>query len=778
MSLEESLTERERIIENGLALTRETEDLFQRYGEGALASSRERFAKLEDSLSAKELRMVVVGEFSRGKSSLLNALLNFRQLPTASEATTAINTFIYGLRDPGAAPYMKIYYRDGREPLKVDIEPGKDEAIRRWGTELAKEHKEARREVEKIELFVSHPILDHSLTLIDTPGLESIEKHHEEITYRAIDGAHIAIWVQNTGQLGGNRQEWDFMKKTLSKNFHKFLTVVNWWDKVLEPEDPRDKEMSEAERVVEKMNKVRDNFRAYMPDLDPERLAALISDENLIGVSSKWALDGDESQKRRSGVDKLERRLIDIAVGPEALDAICYTPMTQLQNLQDKLLDYLNDRLETLTSSESLADRKRDADLLELEIKGMNQEIENINKGSKIDHDRLAKVSVDDIENELVEPLLDLKNKIEVTVTPEYIREQIEAGARTLNLPPALKKEYEKVSVDANKKWSALRDKITDRLEQLRLDYAETMDKYVGKINASLQGMSIELPPLEISQTLDLSEMERFYAQKMEIEREIENLELEKDNLEATLNASEGERAILERRAKEARDALDRAERRLDSLGSRPAPHTYTRRELIEEGGIYSSDVYGDVEYQDDSNVREYDRLRAEYESAVGNKEDTLKEIREKAATKEGKILNERQTLRRYEQNLEKMKAKMDRASRGMETAVSRTSSSARDALLAATAGQLDVFARQARKAAKAGVEQVFADQQNFLNICAREQFTERLEAKEKSRREAIELIEKGERELAAGKAEAEAGIEALRNVRERTAKILAGAGK
>lgn len=87
-----------------------------------------------------------------------------------------------------------------------------------------------------LRFFTSHPLLDQGLVLIDTPGLQSVIEYHEGITRRAIDEAHIAIWVQSTQQLGGNATEWKFLSKTIRKNFNKFLTVVNMWDSVLEPQ--------------------------------------------------------------------------------------------------------------------------------------------------------------------------------------------------------------------------------------------------------------------------------------------------------------------------------------------------------------------------------------------------------------------------------------------------------------------------------------------------------------------------------------------------------------
>ena len=117
MSLLESLQERQDLLSYGLRLVHGTKELYDAYGKDVLTSSYDRFAAIEKSLTAKEIRMVVVGEFSRGKSSLLNALMGSVHLPYANEATTAINFFIYGLPVNETAPHLFVVFRDGQRLL-------------------------------------------------------------------------------------------------------------------------------------------------------------------------------------------------------------------------------------------------------------------------------------------------------------------------------------------------------------------------------------------------------------------------------------------------------------------------------------------------------------------------------------------------------------------------------------------------------------------------------------------------------------------------------------
>lgn len=136
-------------------------------------------------------------------------------------------------------------------------------------------------------------MLEKGLVLVDTPGLETVIKHHEAITRKAIAEAHIALWVQNTTQLGGAATEWEFLTETLRSNFRKFVTVIGWWDKVLAPDDARERRVPVEQRIQEKLDVVRQNFRRHLQDDDEFKL---LTDRNhLIPVSAHWAME------RRSG---------------------------------------------------------------------------------------------------------------------------------------------------------------------------------------------------------------------------------------------------------------------------------------------------------------------------------------------------------------------------------------------------------------------------------------------------------------------------------------------
>jgi ribosome biogenesis GTPase A len=176
--LTKSFKNREREIGIAKDYVTRTQALFDAFGSAELKTSHARFPELLNALESNDVRLVVLGEFSRGKSYLLNSLLGIEVLPTATQTTTAINTFLKALPKGETERHILVHWQDkSKKPQRVEWK--QDDALERWGTELEDTHADLRKEIDHIELFLSHPLLDKGLVLVDTPGLQTIVKHHE-----------------------------------------------------------------------------------------------------------------------------------------------------------------------------------------------------------------------------------------------------------------------------------------------------------------------------------------------------------------------------------------------------------------------------------------------------------------------------------------------------------------------------------------------------------------------------------------------------------------------
>jgi GTP-binding protein EngB required for normal cell division len=126
-----------------------------------------RAADLAARLEAGRFLISVVGEFKRGKSTLLNALLGRELLPTGVLPLTAVATEVaYG------PEHLSIHHLDGSDE-EVAVE-----RLAEFVTEEGNPGNEQR--VARAEVRVPAEILRPGATLVDTPGLGSVFRHNTE----------------------------------------------------------------------------------------------------------------------------------------------------------------------------------------------------------------------------------------------------------------------------------------------------------------------------------------------------------------------------------------------------------------------------------------------------------------------------------------------------------------------------------------------------------------------------------------------------------------------
>ena len=116
-------------------------------------------------IKTKKYHVAVVGEFRRGKSSLINAMLGLKVLPADVTPTTAtINRITFGTE-----PQVTICYKDGSTEM-VPIEE-----LQNYVTKRNEEMEQRALRIR--EAVVSYPtvICQNHIDIIDTPGLNDDE---------------------------------------------------------------------------------------------------------------------------------------------------------------------------------------------------------------------------------------------------------------------------------------------------------------------------------------------------------------------------------------------------------------------------------------------------------------------------------------------------------------------------------------------------------------------------------------------------------------------------
>ena len=147
-----------------------------------VAEVRDLAAEGTGRLQALRLEVAVVGEFKRGKSSLLNALVGREVLPVGVLPLTAVPTVI----------------EQGEEALVVEYTDGRQEQhpLRQLASFVTEEANPGNRlGVIRVTARLHTPLLDAGVRLVDTPGVGSVHEHNTRSTDAYLPNLDAAVLV-------------------------------------------------------------------------------------------------------------------------------------------------------------------------------------------------------------------------------------------------------------------------------------------------------------------------------------------------------------------------------------------------------------------------------------------------------------------------------------------------------------------------------------------------------------------------------------------------------
>jgi GTP-binding protein EngB required for normal cell division len=150
-----------------------------------------RLDDLATRLWQERLRIAVLGQFKRGKSTFLNALLGHDLLPSGVVPVTAIPTFLRW----GPECRADITYLEDQRIETIAAADTREIAatLRRYVTEEGNPRNQAR--VSRVEVFLPAPLLASGIELIDTPGIGSTLHHNTDAAVEVLPECDAAFFV-------------------------------------------------------------------------------------------------------------------------------------------------------------------------------------------------------------------------------------------------------------------------------------------------------------------------------------------------------------------------------------------------------------------------------------------------------------------------------------------------------------------------------------------------------------------------------------------------------
>jgi len=225
--------------------------------------------------------MVVMGEFKSGKSTFINALLGKDVLITDVTPTTAVVTLLrYGV-----IPKIMVHKLDGT------VQQFPIEMLAKLSAESDDQYADFRKNIYYVEVFLRIPLLKY-ITIVDTPGFNSINEAHTRATKDFMDNADVVVWVFSYSKAAA-KSEIDVIS-SIAKNI-RVLGVINRIDE----HDPEEEDLDEfiesvARKIKGMMDKVvgisakkaREAFQRRSPQLLEEsrwiQLIELLKEDVLI----------------------------------------------------------------------------------------------------------------------------------------------------------------------------------------------------------------------------------------------------------------------------------------------------------------------------------------------------------------------------------------------------------------------------------------------------------------------------------------------------------------
>jgi small GTP-binding protein len=142
-----------------------------------------RLEEIKEKILNQEFNMVIMGQFKRGKSTFINALLGAEVVPTAIVPLTSIVTILRFGENAKAV----VHYLDNREEEISLSDIG--------GFVTEKGNPLNNRGVKYVEAFYPSDYLKEGVRIIDTPGVGSVFQHNTDQAYAYLPYVDAGIFV-------------------------------------------------------------------------------------------------------------------------------------------------------------------------------------------------------------------------------------------------------------------------------------------------------------------------------------------------------------------------------------------------------------------------------------------------------------------------------------------------------------------------------------------------------------------------------------------------------
>lgn len=348
---------------------------------------------LTDDLNKEEYRITVVGQFSSGKSTFINALIGRDILPHGVSETTATITYIHNVKedDERLGKAMVVFRDDKTETVSIK---GNSSALVDYLTTTSAKCNVAT-DIRHVDLYIHFKGIDAKLVIIDTPGLEGVAEGLRDITLEEVQHSDASICLFHTrGLSGSDIPFFEYLRKFQSQLFF----VLNGTDNLKE---------SEGLTYDGALNTFKEQIKKYIYEgkTYPEYVFAVSSmyalaakDHNIKRVTDSDTQDLDDDIRKeywqKSHFETLQSSLFAY-LSQSRLKVMFYEQIAS--SLQNIVSDAISGRQQVL----SLYQAKKEELPQERELKSLLQQIDKNSPANTYNLQTSMKAQIGDIEQEI-----------------------------------------------------------------------------------------------------------------------------------------------------------------------------------------------------------------------------------------------------------------------------------------------------------------------------------------------------------------------------------------
>lgn len=544
-----------------------TIDIVIKQGEN---ESADNLKKLADNVEKGLFSIVLVGEFSAGKSTFLNALMGMRILPSFTSETTATVNFLRHSTEAPNGEAEIVYYNDGHQEVLKELTLDSVANVVSTKSNMGKEG--VALSVDHVDLFLESEYLADGIMLVDSPGLNGIAANHLEITRRQIEKSHAAIFMFSADH-PGSKSDFEHLEelRSKSKNIFFVLNKIN----VINP--------SENVTVESVINDLKDSYHKKFPEENeiPE-IWPVAANAALAARDKNYQYQNGEvvtTEARRSELEEIsrmkafEKRLMEyLTTGERTRDQLLEPVNKSIESLK-RLMDTLDDEKQVLSNKEIAEDFLKEKEAVEKQQKEL---------------ERNKKSILEPIRGEIFASISRMKNAIGSNI--ERIQENIIDEIKLLDDPEELRNFADDLEDSLDRKYRHLIRNIQDDV------YSEILDIAQNKCYDYLSDLDQKFNAIH-DVSLDINLNKRFEFKKINISDNIQSFNNQIEELETEIAKINNKAEDLQQQM----SSTSRKESLIEELKSRKKELQERRNYIIDNFPIPPKEIsYGTEEYYRD----------------------------------------------------------------------------------------------------------------------------------------------------------------------------------